>query len=298
MMQQELLIALFAGLGGMLGWGFADFFAKKTIDKIGPIASLVWAHLFGTLVLVGVALYTYLVLGKQMTFPGDLEVWGGLLFFGTLQMIVYWLAYQGFGKGQIAVLNPVFASFTGLVAFISIVVFGEDASAHRLLALFVIFAGVILISLDIKGLRSKNLTFVPGLKEVGAATILAAIWTLGWDKFVGSRDWLVYALFMYVFMTLAAFVIAKLLRVRLSGVKSNLWIFLAGIGLGETVAYAAISLGYASTSLTSVVALISGAFSLPTIILAYIFLKERVTAIQTAGTLVVVAGIIILSIIR
>jgi len=40
-MQQELLIAVLAGLGGMFGWGFADFFAKKTIDEIGSVASLV-----------------------------------------------------------------------------------------------------------------------------------------------------------------------------------------------------------------------------------------------------------------
>ena len=56
-MQQELLIAVLAGLGGMLGWGFADFFAKKTVDKIGDIATLVWAHLFGTLVFALIALY-------------------------------------------------------------------------------------------------------------------------------------------------------------------------------------------------------------------------------------------------
>jgi len=33
-MQTELLIAIIAGLGGMFGWGLADFFAKKTIDSI------------------------------------------------------------------------------------------------------------------------------------------------------------------------------------------------------------------------------------------------------------------------
>ena len=29
--------------GGMFGWGLADFFAKKTIDKIGDIQTLAWA---------------------------------------------------------------------------------------------------------------------------------------------------------------------------------------------------------------------------------------------------------------
>ena len=38
-MQSDLVIAVLAGFGGMLGWGFADFFAKKTIDEIGDVAS-------------------------------------------------------------------------------------------------------------------------------------------------------------------------------------------------------------------------------------------------------------------
>lgn len=295
-MQQELIIAIFAGIGGMLGWGFADFFAKKTIDKVGAIVSLVWAHVFGTLLFFIIALFQLIFLGKILQIPSDPMIWLGLIFFGVLQMIVYWLAYEGFGKGQIAVLNPVFASFAGLVAFMSIVVFGEEASFSRVISLFIVFAGVILISLDLKSLVSKNLNVIPGLKEVGVATILAAIWTLGWDKFVGGKDWLTYALYMYSFMTIAAFLISKLMRVRMSGVKSNLWVLLVGIGLGEVVAYGAISIGYASTSFTSVVALVSGAFSLPTIILSYFFLKEKVTAIQRIGTFTIIAGVIILSI--
>lgn len=39
-MQKELFIAIIAGLGAMLGWGISDFFAKKSVDKIGPLVSL------------------------------------------------------------------------------------------------------------------------------------------------------------------------------------------------------------------------------------------------------------------
>jgi len=51
--------------------------------------------------------------------------------------------------------------------------------------------------------------------------------------------------------------------------------FLFLMGLGEAVAYLAISWGYSKTTLTGVVALVSGAFSVPTVVLAYTFLKER-----------------------
>ena len=57
----------------------------------------------------------------------------------------------------------------------------------------------------------------------------------------------------------------------------------------------AISLGYAETSHTSLIALLSGGFSLPTLALARLFLRERLTATQTAGGIVIVGAVMILA---
>jgi uncharacterized membrane protein len=51
MINPTLVIAILAGLGGMLGWGFSEFATKKAVDKVGAISSLVWAHVFGTVLL-------------------------------------------------------------------------------------------------------------------------------------------------------------------------------------------------------------------------------------------------------
>lgn len=296
-MQKELIIALLAGFGGMIGWGLADFFAKKTVDRIGVIASLVFAHIFGVLTLLIFSVFQWTISGTFIHIPSSSWVWLGLIFFGVLQMVVYWLVYEGFGKGQVAVLSPVFASFTGLVALISIVFLGESASVFKILSLLVMFTGIILINADVSALHLGKISWgrVPGFKEVAMATILAAVWTLGWDRFVAGAPWLSYALCMYVFMTMAAFILSWIMKVKLSVAEAGIWKFLALIGFGEAVAYSAISLGYSSTSLVSVVALLSGAFSLPVIILARIFLKEKVNPVQTVGSIIIVAGIIFLS---
>lgn len=282
-----------AGLGGMIGWGGADFFAKKTVDHVGPIKSLVWAHSCGTALFAMLAL-GQLLLKHSVPLPHGVA-WLGLLGFGVLQMLVYWLVYKGFEKGQLAVLNPVFASFTGIVALVAIIGFGEHASGRLLVALAVLFAGIILLNVDLEGLKSKQLNLVPGLKEVGAATLLAAIWTLGWDKFVSGQNPFSYALFMYAFMTLAAFALAYIMKEKLSNVPSRVRPYLLFMGAGETLAYLAISWGYSSTNLTGIVALVSGAFSVPTVILAYLFLKERVTKLQTSAIIVIVAAIGVVS---
>jgi drug/metabolite transporter (DMT)-like permease len=295
----DLVIALLAGLGGMIGWGLADFFAKKTIDQIGDILTLVWGHIFGTIILIIFAAYQALQGGVDFSGINNLTSWLGLIGFGILQAVVYFFVYKGFGKGQVTLLAPVFASFSGITALLSILIFKEVVSTSLLIALAVIFAGILLISLDFSALHSRRITFstIPGLKEVLFATLMASLWTLFWDRFLGGADWLTYTMFMYLFMTVAIIGYVRVKKIAMAGIPSSAWKFLIFIGAGETLAYLAISLGYSTTTFTSIVALLSGAFSLPTIILAYIFLKERVSKTQIVGCLAVIAGITLLSLV-
>lgn len=296
-MQPDLLIAVLAGLGGMLGWGFADFFAKKTIDAVGDLVSLVYAHISGTTILGLVILYQIFIANQSVSLPASTLDWVGLLFFGILQAIVYFLIYKGFGKGTLALLNPIFSSYAGIAALLSIVILGEVVNIKLLSSLAIIFIGVILLSLHGDSLRAKKvrLNKIPGLSEIGAATILAAVWTFGWGHFVGGKDWLSYAFFMYLFMTGTMWVMAFQQKVTFAIKNSSIWKFFLFIGLGETIAYLSISYGFSVTTHISVIALLSGAFSLPVIILSYLFLKEKVTALQTAGALVIIAGVALLS---
>jgi len=296
-MINSLFVAVFAGMGGMLGWGLADFFAKKTIDQIGDTLTLAWAHVFGTLTLVLFALARDIGRNQSISFFQSSQVILLLIFFGVLQAVVYFFVYKGFGKGQIAILNPIFASFSGLVALISIFVFGENINGSLTIGLILVFGGILLMNIDFKTLGSRRINFiaVPGFREVAFATVLATVWTLGWNAFIKSQDWILYTLFMYFFMTIAIVIIARIQKINLFAIKPRVWKFLILIGVCEVGAYLAISLGYSATSHTSIIALLSGAFSLPTIILARIFLKERTTRTQTIGSIAIIGGIILLS---
>lgn len=296
-MPQELLIAIIAGIGGMLGWGLADFFAKKTIDEIGDVVTLVWAHIFGTSILVIFALYQYFISNDGIVMPTGIDTLAYLFFFGALQAAVYLFVYKGFAKGQVAVLNPIFASFSGLVAIFSVLFFGEMLNSYLIPILVLVFIGVILLSVDLHALAVRRIALMaPGVREVIIATVLATFWTLFWDVFVGGEDWIAYTLFMYAFMTIVMFGVARSQKIDLSVVrgKPQMWTLLFLIGACEIVAYLAISYGYSATSLTSVVAILSGAFSVPVIILARIFLREKPTATQTIGSIMVILGVVLL----
>jgi drug/metabolite transporter (DMT)-like permease len=295
-MGSTIVVAILAGLAGMLGWGFADFFAKKTIDQIGDVASLTWGHIFGTISLILVGVYLFVAQGHAFVLPSGLLTWLGLAFFGVLQAIVYLLVYRGFGKGQLALLNPIFASYSGVVALVSFIFLGEVLHMGAGISLIIIFLGILLLNLDMEAFRGGRINFlqVPGFKEVATAAVLAAFWTIGWDRFIVGQDWLSYAAVMYVFMSAALLIYVAVRKIPLRVVTPSLWKYVILIGLCETAAYVAISWGYATTPHVSIVALLSGAFSLPTIVLARAFLKEKTTHLQTIGSIVIVAGLILL----
>jgi drug/metabolite transporter (DMT)-like permease len=297
-MQHDLLVAMLAGFGGMIGWGLADFFAKKTIDQIGDIATLAWAHVFGTAAFLIPISYLLLFRHQNIHFPQNVQTWGLLFFFGALQALVYLLVYSGFGKGQVAILSPIFSSFSGLTAAISIFIFGEIVSKYISLGLAAIFIGIFLINFDPASIKQKrvNFFFVSGFREIALATLLAVAWTLLWDRFITGNDWQSYTLFMYVFMTIIILAYTKLRKVNLVFSKNYAWKWLILIGVCEVGAYLSISLGYATTSRLSIVALLSGAFSLPTIFLARMFLNEKITRLQVYGGLLIIAGVAILSV--
>ena len=299
-MPPALLIATLAGLGGMFGWGFSEFSTKKSVDKVGAISSLVWGHVFGSIMLFIILISRLLVTHASVgsIFPNSWTTWLGLIVFGSLQATVYYFAYLAFEKGKVSVLSPIFASFSGLVALLSIVVFGETLHLSLIPALVLIFGGVLLINLDWEHLKARRIRIesVAGLKEIVIATVLATVWTLGWDKFSTNQDWVVYTTYMFVFMSVAAYVIARQAKVSLLRLPKGAWTFLWFIAIGEVVAYLAITLGYATTPYTSVVAILSGASSLPTIVLARIFLKEKVARSQVIASAIIIIGIVLLSI--
>lgn len=296
-MDSQLFIAIIAGVAGMLGWGLADFFAKKTIDKVGDLVTLAWAHVYGVVLVVSLVFARSYGEGKAISLPQQNTEFLALAFFGALQALVYYYAYKAFGKGKLAILNPVFSSYSGFVVLLSVFVFGEVLLTKQFYALLVVFVGIIIMNLDYELFKLKKLKLakLPGMKEMLTAVALATVWTVLWGNFVSGKDWLVYAAIMYVFMSITILLICIFQRAKLNVLNGYTWKYFFLIGFTEVIAYVGVSFGYGLSSHTSIVAVLSAAFSLPTFILAYIFLKERVNVFQILGALSVVAGVVLVS---
>ncbi len=298
-MPSELLIALIAGLGAMLGWGLADFFAKKTIDKLGDVPTLFWA------LTIGVGPLILLYVSNPMV-PEKLHDLGYLsvLYFmiiGAWSGLSYVLLYVGFGKGKVSILSPIFASYAAVVAIISATFFGEVIPGGHVVALIVTFAGALIISGDLKRLFQivfsirREREEVRGLKEVLIAVLLYSPWLIALDQFIGGEYWVPFLLGIRMCAAITIFVYARVRGISLVVKDTSLWKYLIAIGCADVAAFAFLAWGYSASPHLSIVTMLSAAFSLPTMVLAIIFLKERITRIQVIGGLVVVAGAMLLA---
>ena len=294
----SVTVAVVGGLGAMIGWGVADYFAKVSVDSVGELPSLIWGHGVGTAALgIGAAIdLGHLNHGRDSALDSRTVVL--LVLFGVLQAVVYQLLYKGFAAGQVAVLSPTFASYSGIVAIVSIAFLGERAHLAKGAAIAGLFIGVILLSLAPTQERVRHLFATPGFRPVLGAAILAASWTLGWGHLVSGRAPLSCAFIMYAAMTLVFVVMAAAKKQGMRVPLGRGSLDVVAIGLGEACAYSALSWAFSRSDLVGVITLISGAAPLPTVLLARLFLRERLTRTAWCGVTCVVVCTALLAVTR
>jgi drug/metabolite transporter (DMT)-like permease len=291
----DLSTAILAGLGGMVGWGTADFFAKRTIDRIGDVTSLFWAQAIGVVPLLAIFLVSRNVPELHRF---DL-VW--LVLLGIISALSYLPVYVAFGLGQVSLLSPIFASYAALVVVLSWLFFGEHLSAGQWVAIAVVFLGVLLISTDPSDLRSvlrDERQRTAGLPQILTAVVTYSIWLVLLDRFIDGRDWVFFLLVIRSTATLTLFVYSRIRHQSLAlgpdwrGVLP----YLVLIGVFDVAAFSAVSYGFSRTDHVSIVAVLSSTFSLPTLILARLFLGERLVRSQFLAAGVILSSIVMVTV--
>ncbi len=296
-MQRELSIAVASGLGGMVGWGVADFFAKKTIDAIGDVPALFWSQCLGIVPLAILFLTAPENPGFKSTdylYLPILGIWSGLSYIPT---------YVAFGKGKVSLLSPIFAAYAVVVTVLSALFFRESIPFGRQVAFSVVFVGVLLVNGDLnamwtlaRGERTERRESVKGLKEILLAVALYSLWLIALDQFISGRYWVPFLLVIRIFSAASLWVYAKATRRKLHVQEPKLWMLLMLVGFFDVIAFGFVSYGFSATPHVSIIAMLSGAFSLPTIVLARVFLRERTAMTQTVGSVVVIVGIMLLAV--
>jgi drug/metabolite transporter (DMT)-like permease len=292
-MNNELLFAIIGGVGAMLGWGISDFFAKKTVDKIGDTVALFWMQALGIIPLCLFFLFNFDVSGITLSQVPYVILWG------LVDGAGYLMFYRALERGKVSIVSPIVASYSAFSVLISALVFGEQLSSRILLVLGVIFTGIMLTSIDFKevkkdGFDKKDL--VKGVPEALIGVVLFSIWFPFWDNFVSGGNWLVLVILLRSVITLFLFGVTKVSKLSIVVKDSQVVKWLMIIGLLDAIAYLTLTWGYGVTSYTSLISVLSATFSLPTLLLARIFLKEKLQLSQWGGIALILLGLALLGV--
>lgn len=274
------------GLTAALCWGIGDFVITRATRTIGALPTMFYVQLTG-LLLIGLLTFTQSALTAIET-----EVWVTTVGIGLTNMAATLCLYRAFAVGTLSLVSPIasgFAVVTALLALLS----GERPDPLALAGAVLLIGGVVVVSRSPGHNReARSLAGVPA--ALGAALGYGvSFWALGFVTPVLGAVWPV------VITRSVALTATVLLLSRRGGlplrVPRAVWPFVIGASLFDTVAFVAFNYGI-SLDYTAIVTALASLFSAVTVMLAWLFLRERLSAGQWAGVLVILFGVLLVSV--
>ena len=285
----QISLGVIWGLISLFSWGVADYLARIYATKGGSLRTAFYIRvisLFPPLLIFPVQAY----LG-QLYQPID---WTVVLKLGPILGIVFALAYvayyRGLETGTVSIVVAVASAWFAVGVILAFILLDEVLSARQILIIGIIAAGIIMLSGLQKSTTGKPTGFSYGVASMlllGTATLLL--------KYLGEASGPIITSFVGSIGS----IIVLWIWLRISGFKVGLpkrdgihVLMIAGLLDVGGVLCMIIGLSQAPIF---IVASLSAAHPIVTMVLALIFLKERLSKVQTVGVMLTVLGVMALS---
>jgi drug/metabolite transporter (DMT)-like permease len=273
------------GILSMLGFGIADAIAKTILSSRNVIRIAVVSQAIGT------TLFLLVALGLDPFLPG-FAIISLALMSGALSAVVLGSYYLALGLGKASIVSPISSCMTVVAVALSFWVLGESLIWSQLALISLVFVGIILVASDFSVPRDsgRKLSIILALLAavVGGANIIIQKWIADSNHYLMA--FFLSRIFMISFMSPVSPLIPDTNHV----LTSKNFLKLVTLGLLDVSGFFAwyIGLRVGLVSLVSPIALSSPAV---TVVIAHVFLKERVQPHQRLGIIAVIAGIALLS---
>jgi drug/metabolite transporter (DMT)-like permease len=281
------MLAIILGFTTSLVYGFADFFGALGSKKIQPVVVTFWAGLSGLCLVFAASIF----MGADFSAAGIF--WG--LTAGVASAFAMSCLYASLAIGPISIISPLSAVVSAIVPLIFGTLQGDRFSLWGWLALTGILVAVILVGFvpgeDVRLPSAKGL--ILGLAAgAGIGLVLSALAQAPHETGLTS------VIFMRASSAglLGVFMAFTLLKAKRAGtsesrgqntankVHMRFWLAVIVAGFFDSSANIFFTLASRSGSL-SVVAVLTALYPLGTILLARIFLNEKIARTQLIGIL-------------
>ncbi|MCD4740666.1 DMT family transporter [archaeon] len=275
----------------LVGWGTADFVGKLAIQKESYYKVLFYSHLLGIPPLV---LFIAFTSGFQIPSP-DVSLM--ILVLGVLWSTGFVAFYKAIEVGKLSVISPVAASWGMIAALIGIAFLGEQLTFSREIGIVLTVVGVILASTSFVELRTSRKFLMKGIPYAFYAMFAWGLMFAYLGKVVVVVGPYLPVLLIKSILVVGMLIFAPLTKKSINfPVKSVVPLILLNAFL-EVIAFIGLNLGLATKEFVSIVSPTAAAFPAVTVILAFIFLKERVEINQVIGILSIIMGVVLMALI-
>ena len=282
--------AIFFALISFLGWGIGDIFGTIATRKIGAFSTTLYSYILRVAIF---ALYIPFALAELSHLTKDIFLINIIL--GVLLLIGFLAFNEALRTASAPLVGTIAASFVVVVVILSIIFLKESITARQLIAILIIFAGLVLSTLDLRKLKAGKFLASRGI-------FLAVVAMMTWGIYftfikIPVREigwfWPNYISFT-LFPLVLVFTHVRKIKLNAPNYKGA-FIPLCGTvlltGIAEFSFNSAISRG-----LTAIVAPIAGSYPTLFAVLAFLVFRDPITRQQIIGIIVTLIGIVFLSI--
>jgi len=280
------LVSIGYGVVSMIGWGCGDFLVKKIVGSLGYYRVLLYTQLM-TLPLV------LLLAGlSPPTIPSSFETVTLIIVNAAFSLLTLFFFYKGLIVGKTSIVTPVASTSVILAMGLSFVIFGEKLSPAQILSVALVLIGILILSMRSSSDRGSNMGILYALATMFCAGLLSIIVKLV-SLDIGGVGTL---LFNKILIASVLLVILPFSRnpLRQDCEHRVSMKTIIATGLTEFLGVAGFILGVA-VGMISIIAPISSASPAVTVLLAQIFLRERLVPIQWIAVSLIMLGIVLLS---
>lgn len=263
-------------------WGLGDYLITLLTRRVGNERSLVWTQI--------ASLLLWLVMLAAMGSPRfDAKSLLTVLVAGVLHVVGLKLTYRAFEIGTLSIVSPLASGFAIVTAVLALI-FGHAPAGIALAGAVLLVLGIGFATTGDTG-GPKSLKGVP--EAIGSALAFGGMFYL----FEGIESTVGYVGPLVVLKTLATltFSLPHLKTVfQKADFSPSVLALTVGVAAMDTGAWLFFLFGL-KTDFVAIVTALSSLFSVVTVILAAVFLKERLRPAQWAGVAVILIGILVVS---
>jgi drug/metabolite transporter (DMT)-like permease len=295
-----MLLSILYEACAALAFGGSDILVTLQTRRYSVLLTLIVVQAIGCvlfLLFVGVA---GIPVRSSTWSPGLLLEGAGL---GVATTLAYLCFYEALKKGPLALVSPISASYGAITVSLAVVVLHEAVALPGQIGIVLVLCGTVLASIPGGAVLASRPKLMAAIFSQGTALAILAMIGFGLELFFlsalsKSQGPVLPVLFLQGFMVVALTPFALADRNRpLAGLfKMPLWWggMLLLCGLLNAAGLVLYTIGTVQ-GVTSIVALLSSAYSLLPMLVGVVFLREHLARWQAIGVTGLLIGVVLLS---